>query len=58
MKGRSLSQSHLNNFPIWEKIYLDSNIFEDNDFFKNIKGVHVKNQVYIFFSLDSFCSNN
>jgi len=50
MKGKTNSLTPINNFPIWEKIYIDSNKLEENNFFENVKGVHIKNLVYIFSS--------
>ena len=50
MKGKTNSLTPINNFPIWEKLYFDSHKLEENNFFENVKGVHIKNLVYIFSS--------
>ncbi len=46
MKKNSISGKK--DFPIWEKVYLDSSV---DDYWGHVKGIQVKNLVYIFSSL-------
>jgi hypothetical protein len=36
------------NFPIWEKVYLESKDNANIDFFENFKAIPIRNQIFIF----------